>query len=147
MRGGFVHREGLLAPAAALFQGLGATVMWEHPAGKGRNAGYVDLLILYCWLRIVVEAELSSRRVENDLRKARSLAADLLVFLAPTHRVGNSIRRRLGVIHKPEHPPTPRIWILTPGLLPQYVANLGQKGLLPNVLLSSVPKTPSLHEN
>src|SRR6267142_884344 len=98
MRGGWLHREGLLAPAAALFQHLGATVTWEHPAGKGRNAGYVDLLVVYCWLRIVIEAELSSRRARNDLRKANDLAADLLVFLVPTHRVGDSIRCKLAAV-------------------------------------------------
>lgn len=140
MRGGWLHREGLLVPAAELFQRFGATVIWEHPAAKGRSAGYVDLLIVYLCLRIVIEAELSSRRVEADLRKARQLAADLLIFLVPTHRVGSSIHDKLAAITAPELPSPLPIWILTPGLLQQRIANLGQKGLLLNVPLSFVPK-------
>jgi hypothetical protein len=141
-QGGWLHREGLLAPAAALFQSLEATVRWEHPAGPGRYAGYVDLFVIYCLLRIVIEAELLPRRVKNDLRKATTLDADLLIFLVPTHRVAELIRRRLASAGSRETPETMRIWILTPGLLHQRIVNLGQKGFRSYVLLSSVPQSP-----
>ncbi len=120
MRGGYLHNHVLLDPIEMHFSALGARQRREHPTARGRSAGFVDLFIEHRPWRIACEAELSSRRIENDLAKAASLHASLLMIVVPTKRVARAVQRKLQNIESPqlELP----IWVLPLGPMLRRIA-------------------------
>jgi hypothetical protein len=86
MRGDYLHNTLLVAPIAAFLRRAGAEVRLEHPGGRGRKAGYVDLFAKWDDWRIVCEAELLTKRVPHDIAKAITLQADLLLIVVPDGR-------------------------------------------------------------
>lgn len=95
MKGGFLHNEVLLAPLEGYFRGLGAPVHREHPAESGRSPRAVDLFVTWGTRRIVIEAELTARRVLDDVAKAELLNATLLLVVVPTARIAEAARGRI----------------------------------------------------
>lgn len=94
-KGGFVHNQLILKPLRQAFESLGADVQCEHRVGASRASGYLDLLVVLGHHAIAIEAEMSDRRIVNDLRKSSAIGADELWIIAPRPRVAASIRRRL----------------------------------------------------
>lgn len=101
MRGGYLHNEVMAAELRAALAELGARVRAEYPTGRGRRAGAVDLFAEVAGLKIAIEVELGPRRIENDIRKAETLRADLLLVVAPTAAVAGGIKDLLRTIPKP----------------------------------------------
>ncbi|MCC6678643.1 MAG: hypothetical protein IT436_16030 [Phycisphaerales bacterium] len=106
-RGGYVHNRVLVDPIERRAAELGLATAREVFVVIGRRAGhagpatgYADLVINGPGWRLVVEAELTTRRVHLDLAKAAALQATELWIVAPTSggavRVRSSLRR-LGV--------------------------------------------------
>jgi hypothetical protein len=95
MKGGFLHNEVLLKPFADHFTALGAEVLAEHPVEPGRSPRSVDLFVVHGSDRIVVEAELTPRRVVLDIEKARVLGATLLLVVMPTAGIARAAERLL----------------------------------------------------
>ncbi len=95
MRGGYVHNHVLLDPIEQKARRLGAAVDREAAIRVGGRVLYGDLLIRGGSRRILVEAELSSRRVPNDLAKAAALGACELWVVVPNSRVAGSVRWNL----------------------------------------------------
>lgn len=94
-KGGFVHNQLILKPLRQAFESLGARVHCEHRVGARCESGYLDLLVVLGPVVIAIEAEMSDRRILNDLRKFSAVGADELWIIAPRQRVAASIRRRL----------------------------------------------------
>ena len=94
MRGGFLHNHCLVEPVAQRFAALGANVYREHRVGRSRNAGYVDLFIETHDVKVVVEAEQCTERIDRDRAKAKELRAHLLIIVAPTREIAMALRRR-----------------------------------------------------
>ena len=95
MRGGYVHNRVLLDPIAQKASRLGAQVDREIAICVGGKVFYGDLLIQSCSMRILVEAELSSKRILNDLVKAAAFGACELWLVVPNPRVARSVRQKL----------------------------------------------------
>lgn len=95
MRGGYVHNRVLLDPIDQKAWSLGVQVDREVAIRVDEKALYGDLLIRGSSKRILVEAELSSKRIPNDLAKAAALGACELWVVVPNPRVARSVRRKL----------------------------------------------------
>ena len=95
MRGGYVHNRVLLDPIAERASQLGVQVDREIAICAGGKVFYGDLLIHGCSKRILVEAELSSKRIPNDLVKAAAFGACELWLVVPNPRVARSVRQKL----------------------------------------------------
>ena len=95
MRGGYLHNQAIAAELVTVLERRGAFVRTEYPVGPGRRAGSVDIYAELGELRLVCEVELGPRRVLNDVRKAESLAADVLLIVTPTAAEARVIRKRL----------------------------------------------------
>ena len=119
MRGGFVHNHVLLESIAKRASQLGAKIDCEVPVGVGERVLYGDLLIQSGSQRILIEAEMSSKRIANDLAKAMALDANELWLVVPNPRVARSIRRKLSQMLIV--PRIPGLFIL---LLPQALQRL-----------------------
>ncbi len=95
MRGGFEHQL-ILEPIAAHFRSLpGAEVHEEYQVGPIPAFGAVDLFTVWQAHRIVVEIELTSRRVVWDIDKALGLDASHLFVVMPTAKAVIAARRRV----------------------------------------------------
>lgn len=100
MRGGFLHNQVLLAPIEAYFRQVGAAVYPEHPVPGAWGA--VDLFVEYRHHRVAVEAELTPRRVQRDIEKARALNASVLLIVMPTNSLASQAKARLvGAVRVP----------------------------------------------
>ena len=116
----FVH-DNLLDSIESLANDVGARTGREVSITPGRNAQRVDLLIEVRDKRIAVEAELTAKRIINDLTKARALHADELWIVVPNSTVANAVKRqlsRLGI-----RPKECRIYFLTLGKALQRLTN------------------------
>ena len=118
MNNGFVHNIVLLIPVAAYFRQLGADVRWEHPVSCNSFTGYVDLVVDFNGWRLACEAEMSSRRIDRDVVKAKAIGAAALGIVTPTGRVAQACRRKLRRLEQPGG-----LWIsvLTPGGFRRWV--------------------------
>lgn len=137
---GFVHEVVLLPPIEACLIGLGARTSREHHAGPGREAGYVDLYAEWPNFSACIEAEMTSRRVLGDVKKAILLKADLLLIVVPDCSVRASCRRRLKAILGKNGDPKIEIWVLTLKPAIQRLTELKDKRTLSNVLNPKIPK-------
>jgi len=115
VRGRFLHNDVLVAPVAALLREYGVQSQLEHATESGRGTTFVDLLAVRESLRLVCEAELSPDRVWNDVNKAVSLEANLLLIVVPNARIARRVRRRLSRLTVPMIPESLDIWILPLG--------------------------------
>ena len=119
MSRGYVHDYVLLNPIEQKALRLGAAVDCEAAIRVGGRVSYGDLLIRVSSSRwILVEAELSSRRVPNDLAKAAALGAYELWIVVPNPRVAKSVYWKLS---QHETQPRPGLLVL---LLPQALQRL-----------------------
>jgi uncharacterized glyoxalase superfamily metalloenzyme YdcJ len=117
VRGGYVHNHVLLDPIERKARQLGAVVDREAAITAGGRVLYGDLLIRNGSRQVLVEVEMSSRRVPNDLAKAMAQAACLWIVV-PNARVAESVRRKLS---RHETQPQPRLFVLS---LPQALQRL-----------------------
>lgn len=92
---GYVHNRVLLDPIAKKALHLGFKVDREVPIKVGRHVLFGDLIIQADVRQILVEVEMSSRRITNDLAKAQALGECELWIVVPNPKVARSVRRRL----------------------------------------------------
>ena len=95
MRGGYVHNHILLDPIEKEALRFGAQVDREVAIRVDGRVLYGDLLILGGSKRILIEAELSPKRILNDVAKAAALGLCELWVVVPNPRVARSVRRRV----------------------------------------------------
>ena len=107
MRGGYIHNHVLIDLVAQEAMRLGAQIDCEVAIEVGEKIMYGDLLIQNGLQRILVEAEMSSKRIANDLAKAAALDVCELWILVPNPKVAQSVKRRLS---------KQSIKLVTPGL-------------------------------
>ena len=116
-RGHSTHNHTLLDPFEELGKQVGAEMIREFPTKRGRSTGYIDLLLRYQGETIAIEAELTTRRVGNDVRKEVEVRADLLLIVFPTHKLAASARRKLKTCRAVlELRKNSRIWCLPLGV-------------------------------
>lgn len=118
MRGGYVHNRVLIEPIERAARRLGCEVDREVPIGREGRVLYGDLLIRQASTRILVEVEMSSRRIPNDLSKVAALEVCDLWIVVPNSRVAGSVRRKLS---RQGTQPRPGLFVL---LLPQALQRL-----------------------
>lgn len=123
MRGGYLHNDILTERLDAAWRSVGASTAREIAItdDEGRVCGYTDLLVRHGPTVIVVEVELSGRRVVRDLQKAVALHATELWIVVPNARVRGAVTRKLRRI--PEKPEDPTICVLSLGQALQRVRN------------------------
>ena len=119
MRGGYIHNRVLLDPIDQKAWRFGAQVDREVSIRVGGQVLYGDLLIRSGSKRILVEAELSARRIPNDLAKAVAFRVSELWLVVPNPRLAQSVRRKL--LQQSIVPGTSGLFIL---LLPQALQRL-----------------------
>ena len=97
MRGDHLHNVILVRQLRQVGEECGATVTAEQPVPIEGNVSYADLLIEKGGQRIVCEAETTWRRcgVDNDVRKAVALGAQLLLIATPDTLTAQACRRQL----------------------------------------------------
>ncbi|MCC6970884.1 MAG: hypothetical protein IT434_11765 [Phycisphaerales bacterium] len=96
MRGGFIHNKILLAPIRADCRAANIRLREEVPAGQGRRAGHVDLVLGDGQFQIAVEAECSPKRVSQDVLKAGALGVVELWIVVPTPAIRRGAIAGLG---------------------------------------------------
>lgn len=119
MRGGYIHNRVLLDPIAQKAWCFGAQVDREVAIRVNERVLYGDLLIRARSKRILVEAQLSSKRIPNDLAKAAAIGACELWVVVPNPRVAGSVRQKL--LQLSIEPGTSGLFILS---LPQALQRL-----------------------
>ena len=95
MNGGLIHEDGLLSPVGTELRRCGAEVKRQVPTRPHREGGYGDLVAVLGTRRLLIEAEMSSRRIANALQKALDLGATWLWILVPNRRVAGAVRRQM----------------------------------------------------
>ncbi len=95
MRGGYIHNRVLLDPIAEMASRFGARVDREVSIRVDDRVLYGDLLVEGGSRRILVEAELSAKRLLSDMAKAVLLGVTELWLVVPNPRVAGSVRRKL----------------------------------------------------
>ena len=119
MRGGYVHNRVLIDPIAQKAGRLGAEVNREVAMEVDGRVLYGDLLIRMGSKRILVEAELSARRIPNDVAKAVGSGVCELWVVVPNLTVAQSVRRK--VFQQSSIQPRAGLFVL---LLPQALQRL-----------------------
>ena len=95
MNGGLIHEVTLLSPVERELRQYGVGVKRQTPTRPYRCGGYGDLVAVIGPRKLLIEAELSSKRVANDLQKALDLGTTWLWILVPNCRVAGAVRRQL----------------------------------------------------
>lgn len=119
MRGGYIHNSVLLDPITQSALLFGTQVNREVAIEVDGKILYGDLLIRGSSKRILVEAELSSKRIPTDLAKAAAVGVCELWIVVPNLRVAKSVRQKL--LQLSIEPGTPGLFILS---LPQALQRL-----------------------
>ena len=119
MKGGFIHNHILLSPIANEATRLGMHVTCEAPIRVQNKVFFGDLLIQSDVLRILVETEMSPRRVENDLVKAAALNVSELWIVVPHFGMARLVRWKLSELGI--GPEIPGLFVL---VLPQAIQRL-----------------------
>lgn len=119
MRGGYLHNRILVEALAQKASQLGFQVDREVPIAVDKRVLYGDLLIQRHSHSILVEAELSPRRIANDLLKATASGAHELWLVVPNSRVARSVR--IGLSRRARRPRTFGLFVLS---LPQALQRL-----------------------
>ena len=88
---------------------------------KGRRTRYADLVVRIGSHRLIVEAEMSKRRIEGDLQKAKEISATWLWIVVPNRTVADAVRRRLIELNVRENEPW--LCVLTLGQAVERIAN------------------------
>lgn len=103
MRGGHVHNRVLLGPVEQVASNLpDVQVEPEAAIEVGNQTLYADLLITIGSKRILIEAEMSARRIEKDLEKAIAFEQCELWIVVPDPKVRKSVQRKLAAQPKPD---------------------------------------------
>jgi hypothetical protein len=137
MRGSWLHNQVLVQRCVAAMRSAGAEVRTEVSVNGGRAGGYVDAFARIDGRILVVEAERSLRRLEDDCRKAQDLGAELLVIVLPTRSMADRAARllRTGTGHRTHRM---KLWILPLGTA---IARLAR---IPSSLDESQPRSPQI---
>jgi hypothetical protein len=94
------HNDILVGRLRQVAEASGATVYSEQPVRIGDTACYAGLVVEKDGRHIVGVAKQSYRRVDNDVRKAVALGAQLLLIVTPDSFTAQKCRRQLS-----RHPP------------------------------------------
>ncbi len=121
MRGGYLHNVILIESVASEAISRGARTWREYAMTRGPRTGYMDLLIEFGTYRIAVEAELTPKRVANDVAKAIGLGVQELWIVVPDAQIARAVHRRLNRVtgHKGEL----QVFVLTQGQAKQRIMN------------------------
>ena len=119
MRGGYIHNRVLLDPIDQQARRFGIQVDREVAIRVNGRVLYGDLLIQGRSKRILVEVELSSKRIPTDLAKAAAVGVCELWVVVPNPRVAGSVQQKL--LQLCIEPGTSKLFILS---LPQALQRL-----------------------
>jgi len=101
MRGGYLHNTILIGVVQEECSHRGIKTATEVKVSDGIRTGYIDLVMEIDGYRIAVEAELTSKRIDKDVWKARVASVDELWVLVPNKRVEKSLRATLARLPRP----------------------------------------------
>ena len=101
MRGGYLHNMLLIGSVQEECERRDIKTATEGKVSDGIRTGYIDLVIEGDGYQIAVEAELTSKRIDKDMWKARLARVDELWLLVPNKRIEKSLRRRLARLPRP----------------------------------------------
>lgn len=123
MRGKFLHNRVMVAPLVLALERLGYAVSVEQPVRPGQRPPCADMFLVVRGRRIVIEAEGSCARIKNDLIKARSLQADLLLIVVPHARLRLRVQTGLIQLIGRSHPDLLLVKVLTLGAALRWISD------------------------
>ncbi len=121
MIGGFVHERVILDTLEQQAHEVGAQTKRQAKTRSGCSKGFMDLVIEDAGKRIGIEAELSAKRIANDLRKAMELQLSELWIVVVDRRSVKAVRHSLKRMHI--RPECSGIFLLTLGEAKQRLMN------------------------
>jgi len=93
-KGTYIHRHILIGKAAKLARNYeGVRTTEEFPVTMLDGLGRIDLLIDTDQWRLAWEAEMTARRVINDIEKAKAASATWLYIVVPNYKVLRAAKR------------------------------------------------------
>lgn len=92
MRGRFLHNQLLVAPLAEALRQSGWQVNVEFHVRSETYTGFIDLKASRDGQVLAVEAELTPRRVKNDIAKAIAMNASELWIVVPEYHAARAVR-------------------------------------------------------
>jgi len=95
MRGNYLHTRELANPLERAFQECGAITRREVATQLDGRRFFADLLVELHQTRIIIEVELTSKRIANDLIKGMAFQCTELWVVVPNARVARAVRRKL----------------------------------------------------
>ena len=98
MKGGFIHKTLILDELEEKFKQLGMQTSREVVVKARCTTGYIDLLVNLDGALLVIEAELTSKRISNDLVKAMNIGATWLWIVVPYVKVVEAVDRQLAAL-------------------------------------------------
>ena len=113
MNGGYRHEQAILGAMERILLQHKFETTRQVSVDLGKERGFVDLVAERGPLRLVVEAELSARRIQKDLRKAAAMDATWLWIVVPNGMVQRSVRSRLRKLRVRERHPWLAIFTLS----------------------------------
>lgn len=119
MRGGFLHNDVLIGVLENEIRRLGGRCRREVQVVVQNHLRYIDLAAEVAGRQIALEAELTSKRVRNDIAKAHAFCADELWIVVPNHGVARSVLREVN--STPTTDLRPKISVLTQGQAKQRI--------------------------
>jgi len=147
MRGGFIHNTILLVPIESFFRDCGASISREFKVPSLPNPGFIDLLIRFDSALIACEAELSPKRVVNDLHKALVVQAHLLLIITPNAAVTRSCYRKIRAQQAEINHKNLAIYVFSVGTAREWLKNcflLFSKTILPQKTKKQIGDIPHL---
>jgi hypothetical protein len=119
---GFSHDHVLLHTVARALAPFASRVRREVKVQGPGFTGFADLVAVIDGKLLVVEAELTAKRVGRDVLKAHLLGADFLWIVVPNTKVRQAVQRQLRKV-PPENSKDMQISILLLPHVPQQVIN------------------------
>lgn len=121
IRGGHLHNEVLIRPLNECALDGGARTSLEYSVRVGTRTLFIDLVVIIGLYRIAVEAELTPKRVQNDIEKATAFGAHELWIVTPTTRSVKTILNSLPA--KSIEMTGPKVFVLTQGQAVHRIVN------------------------
>jgi len=112
MKGKHIH-ENMLNKLNTVLTAIGTQPEQQVQVQVGERRCYADLVAELGGRRLVIEAEMSSQRIDGDLQKALALQATWLWIVVPNNRVKRSVRAKLRRLNVPEQPPHLAIYTIS----------------------------------
>lgn len=129
--GGFLHNRILLDPIDQQLKAARVPFWAEYYVATNDKRGFVDRFACRGSERLVIEAELTTKRIIHDVEKAAALQATALLIVMPTPTLVKSARALVRAHYPQNRILKPMIYVNTLGQSLQRLTDLLTKRQVP----------------